>query len=182
MGTIAGYALIFFILAGIIGYLVVLSDSAIGRLDLSSNYRAVGKVAGIIKDRHLENGNFYDLGSAKGKFSSKIAKAFPGLLVYGIDNSRFRVFYSKLTGKFLKNLKFTKGDIFAADVSTADVVYLYLPKELMPELELKFQRELKPGAIVISNSVGFVSRAPTQTFVTYKNKPHFRNLYLYKFI
>ena len=151
-----------FLFLGVCGLFVVLADGAFGGLDFKSNQAAINQVIGIIKQRHLETGVFYDLGSARGKFALKIAKAFPKLQVSGIDNNSFRLFLSNIRSKFLKNLNFKKEDIFKTDVSSANIIYLYLPKELMPEMENKLQHELKPGAWVITNKVNFPHWLPVE--------------------
>lgn len=180
MGIAAGYLLIFFVLAVALAYVVFMSDSAIGHLDFISNRTVANRVIDIIKSKHLENGSFYDLGSAKGVFAARIAKTLPKLSVCGIDDSGFRIFCSNISAKFFKNLKFKKQDIFNADVSTANVVYLYLPQELMPALQTKLQKELKPGSLVISNSVSFSSWIPSETIAVNKNKSDFKKLFVYK--
>ncbi len=180
MGIAAGYLLIFFVLAAALAYVVFMSDSAIGHLDFTSNRIVANRVIDIIKSKHLENGSFYDLGSARGIFAVRIAKRLPKLSVYGIDDSRFRIFCSNISAKFFKNLQFKEQDIFTVDVSGADVVYLYLPKELMPALQTKLQKELKPGSLVISNSVSFDSWIPGETIAVNKNKTDFKKLFVYK--
>jgi hypothetical protein len=62
---------------------------------------------------------------------------------------------------FSANVNFKTGNIFSADVSSADIVYLYLPQELMANLEIKLQKELKPGSLIISNSVSFRNWQPS---------------------
>lgn len=152
------------IFLGFLGFLGFFIDSSFGKLDFTSSGLVASRVIDIIKQQHLENGNFYDLGSARGAFAAKIAKGLPKITVYGIDDSRFRVCCSKARAIFFKNLKFKKQDIFIADVSTADVVYLYLPQELMPALQIKLQKELKQGAFVIAASVSFPSWPPARIY------------------
>ena len=82
--------------------------------------------------------------------------------IIGIDDSVVRIFTAKARSIFKKNVSFFKQDIFIADVSSADVVYIYLPRELMPALQKKLQTELKTGAIAISNKVFFPSWQPIE--------------------
>ena len=139
-------------------------DSSFGGSDFVSRQGVVDALNGVIRREKLENGTFYDLGSCRGSFAKNMAKAFPTLTVRGIDNSRIRTVCAKAKGIFLKNLVFTKGDIFTANVSLADIVYLYLPQELMPALQEKLQKELKSGAVVISASVSLPSWQPSQVY------------------
>lgn len=153
---------VFFLFLVLCEILVFLADSAFGGLDFSTNRETVNLVVGIIKQRHLERGNFYDFGSACGHFASQIAKTFPNLLVVGVDNSSFRLLVSNARTIFLKNIKFKKENIFKTNISTADILYIYLPKELMASLEAKLQKELKLGALVITNKVSFPNWHPME--------------------
>lgn len=152
------------IFLGFLGFLIFLVDRFFGGLDFTSGRLVANQVVKIVKDQNFKNGSFYDLGSCRGGFAIRIAKALPNFWVYGIDDSRFRVFCSKSKAIFFKNLKFKKQDIFTADVSSADIIYLYLPQELMPGLQTKLQKELKLGALVISASVSFPSWPPAQVY------------------
>jgi trans-aconitate methyltransferase len=148
----------------VIALVIFFFDSSFGGSDFVSHQGVVDALSGVIRREKLENGTFYDLGSCRGSFAKKVAKAFPTLNVHGIDNSRIRTVCARVRGIFLKNLIFTKGDIFGADVFLADIVYLYLPQELMPALQEKLQKELKPGTVVISASVSFPSWQPSQVY------------------
>jgi trans-aconitate methyltransferase len=148
----------------VIALVIFFFDSSFGGSDFVSHQGVVDALSGVIRREKLENGTFYDLGSCRGSFAKNMAKAFPTLNVRGIDNSRIRTVCAKAGGIFLKNLIFVKGDIFGANVSSADIVYLYLPQELLPALQEKLQKELKPGSLVISASVSFPSWQPAQVY------------------
>lgn len=150
-------ALVILVFVLVAAWLVVLFDGFFGKLDFASGSKAASQVIGILKQRHLLSGNFTDLGSAKGGFAVKIAAAFPNMQILGIDDSGFRMCCAKALAIFLKNTEFKKEDLFQTNVSSADAVYAYLPKELMPELQIKLQKELKSGAIVFTNKVSFPS-------------------------
>lgn len=157
-----GVIILVFLFLVILSFAVYLFDSTFGGLDFTTSPSVRAVLVNIIKLRNLQKGIFYDLGSAKGEFATKLAKVLPGLKITGVDNNMFRVLFSRLRGIFLKNLIFKKGNIFQANFSSADITYIYLPQELMPNLEIKLQKELKPGALVISNSVSFPSWQPIQ--------------------
>mgnify|MGYP003394819473 CR=1 FL=1 len=150
-------SVLFFITLGVMVYI---SDSFFGGLDFSSSGDEIQEVIKIVNDRKLSHGRFYDLGSARGNFAVKVARVFPQLRVWGIDDNGYRTAIARVRSAFLKNIAFVKEDIFSTDVSDADVVYLYLPQELMPKLQVKLQNELKHGAIVITNKVSFFGWQP----------------------
>lgn len=143
------------------GVLILLSNTVFGGLDFASDSAAAVKVISLIKERHLGAARFYDLGSAWGSFDIKIARALPHMEVIGIDNDRLRIFFSRIRSPFFTNLKFRTGDIFNADLSSAGIIYIYLPQEIMPRLENKL-RGLKSGAIVVTNKVNFPGLRPVQ--------------------
>ena len=158
---LAGVILVFLL---VFCFFVLLFDAFFGGLDFASNRKAVITVIKIIKDYNLENGNFYDLGSARGGFAVKIAKALPRMNITGIDNNRLRVFLAKARSLLIKNLNFKKENIFKVNVLSANIIYIYLPQELMPDLETKLRQELKLGAMVITNKVSFTNWPSTQKF------------------
>jgi trans-aconitate methyltransferase len=161
-------------------FFVYLSDGFFGKLDFTTGRLAADNVVKILKDYSLQNGNFYDLGSCRGEFAKEIAKNFPNLKVCGIDDSSLRIFLSNARGLFLKNLQFEKQDIFNSNFSSANVVYLYLPQELMPELETKLQKELKPGALAISASVSFPNWQPEQIYDLDRKRFKVPKIFVYK--
>ena len=159
MMILAGLILVAIFLA--IGVFFVLSvDSLLGKLDFTSDRRAVKAVAAILKDR---KGDFYDLGSARGGFAVKIAKALPQARVWGVDDNTFRTACAKIRSSFVPNANFIKADIFTTDISRANAAYIYLPQDLMPALQNKLQKELPSGAIAITNKVSFPNWQPIRT-------------------
>ncbi len=169
--------LIFFVTVVLLIYAL---DSAFGGEDFTTSQLAVEKIAEILKVRHLENGYFYDLGSCRGKFAVKLAKELPNLNILGVDSSWFRIMFSKAASVFLRNLIFKKGNIFHEDISSADVVFLYLPKELMPDLQIKLQKELKPHALAITNRVSFPSWQPLEIYDLQNSRPVLEKLFIYE--
>ena len=55
---------------------------------------------------------------------------------------------SKLTGRGTIHRR----DIWSADISSADIVYVFLSPEPMPAIHDKARREMKPGSLLVSNS------------------------------
>jgi hypothetical protein len=49
---------------------------------------------------------------------------------------------------------FIEGDLFAADISRATVVLLYLSPGVNRQLESKLKRDLRPGARIVSHQFG----------------------------
>lgn len=158
-------------------------DSLIRGHDLTTSKRATKALAAIIQKHNPGAKNFYDLGCARGTLLLRLKKIFPHLDIYGIDNSALRVFFAKLKSIILRRkIKFQKQDIFKIDLHRADVIYTYLWYDLMPVLEKKLQKELKHGAIVITNTTHFQDWQPIEKVVTYPNvskTPNFETLFVY---
>lgn len=105
-----------------------------------------------LKIAKAEKGDvFYELGSGFGNGLIIASEKF-GLKSVGIEISPFHYLISKLKTLGNKNINIFFSDARKADFSPASVVYCYLSVKLMAKLSSKFQKELKPGAIVISNS------------------------------
>lgn len=155
-------ALAVFSLIVFVGVLLFLFDGFFGGLDFTSNRKTLLEVISVLKKKRLESGSLIDLGSGKGGFALKLARGLPQIKILGIDDNNFRIKYSKARAIFLNNIEFLKEDIFKTNVSKAHAVYIYLPKELMPELEAKLKAELKPGAVVLTNKVSFPNWQPTE--------------------
>lgn len=96
--------------------------------------------------------NFYDLGCGNGKIVVYAAKHFD-VRATGIELAFPLYAACKLRQIFAgnRNIIFKFGDLFKEDLSGADVVYVYgMPKVLKNKLKEKLERELKPGARVVS--------------------------------
>ncbi len=104
--------------------------------------------------------NFYELGSGDGRVVLAAAKL--GAISYGIEQSWLRVWYSRHQARKLKlqNAHFYHGNIFDRNYYPADVVYIYLLNKAVNRLEKKLQKELKPGAIVITQTYHFKNWSP----------------------
>ena len=95
----------------------------------------------------------YDLGSGDGRILITAAKKFgargvgieidPDLIKQAMANARAEGVADKV--------RFVNQDLFAADISDATVVTLYLLESLNEKLRPKLLRELKPGARIVSH-------------------------------
>lgn len=92
----------------------------------------------------------YDLGCGKANLLTLAAQKFQAKGV-GYELSLWPYFWGKLrTWLTGVDVKLYLKNFFEADLSNADVIFCYLFPEIMAELELKFQSELKKGARVVS--------------------------------
>jgi len=172
--------LVFFGL-GVLFFFYFLLDVFIRRHDLPSDKKARQMIAQIISQRHPQAKNFYDLGSGRGAVILSVKKHLPHLQVIGIDSSRFRCALAKLKAKFLgRKIQVKRGDLFKQDLSGADVVYAFIWYDLLPPLEQKLQRELKPGALAITNTAHFFDWPLAEKIVFDEKLPgNFGTLFVY---
>lgn len=121
----------------------------------------------------------YDLGSGNGNNLIFMAETFDTQGV-GIEKSSFLYCFSRFRiwrKKLQKKVTIHRGNFFHYDLSGADYVLCYLFPAVMQKLAGKFQRELKPGAVIISFSF------PIHSFQAFKvDKPTGRDkaVYIYK--
>lgn len=113
------------------------------------------KEAGVKKDEL-----FYELGSGDGRVVYLAAQM--GANAIGIEQSYLRVWYSRYKAKKLNlsNAVFYHGDIFKREYFPADIVYIFLLQKAVDRLEKKLQKELKKGAIVITQRYHFKNWKP----------------------
>jgi SAM-dependent methyltransferase len=134
----------------------------------------------IFKLANLNPGEiFYDLGCGNGKVVFYAAKNFP-IKAIGIELAFPLYLTCKLRQLFnyKKNLKFWNKDIFKVDLSPADVIYIFgTPKPIQQRLKQKLEKELKPGARIISYAFPFNEWQPK---IIDKPSDKDINIYLYQ--
>lgn len=126
----------------------------------------------VLKAAGLKKGQiFYELGSGDGRVVLEAGKM--GAVANGVEQSWIRVWYSRFKAWRLKLNKVSifHGDIFQRHYFPADVVYIYLLTEGVLKLERKLKKELKNGAVVITQTYHFKKWPP------FKKLGHF---YFYK--
>jgi hypothetical protein len=104
----------------------------------------------------------YDLGSGDGR--TVITAAKRGATAFGVEFNPKMVELSRENAKKagVTNATFIEGDLFAADISKATVITLFL----LPDINLRLRPKLlsmKPGLRVVSNSFDMGDWVPDQT-------------------
>ena len=122
---------------------------------------------------------FYDLGCGEGRMLIAARRKY-GVHVVGYEVNPFAYFHARLNiwwhggGAEVRFLNFMH-----VDLSDADVIYCYQASGAIQQLRDKFNRELRPGTIVISNTYT-IERWLTPTVVTLAHGIITRNIYLYQ--
>lgn len=123
---------------------------------------------------------FYDLGCGDGRTVVYAAEQFKAQAI-GVELI-FPLFVVCQLRKFFsqsKSIKFKNKNLFHEDLSGADVVYVFgIPRTLAHRVKEKFQKELKPGARVVSYVFKIEGLTPVAV-----DKPNAKDnsIYLYKF-
>jgi len=128
----------------------------------------------------------YDLGSGDGRVLIMAAQEF-GAKAVGVElredlvkRAREKIFELNLQDR----VKIIQGDLFKVDISSADVVYLYLTTSANEKVRPKLEAELKNGARVVSHDYRIVGWKPAKVNNFCENPAlgyPSHTLYVYKF-
>lgn len=135
----------------------------LGITPMPSSRKAIATFIDLIPDN--TDGKIVDLGSGWGSLAYPISKQFPEAEVFGYELSPIPWLYSRLKGLFVPrpNLTLHRKSVFDADLTDVDVVVVYLHPAAMRKLGPKFERELRPGTLVLSNTFAVPTWKPIQT-------------------
>ena len=118
------------------------------------------ELAGVTQDDVV-----YDLGSGDGRIVILAAQKY-GARGVGIELDPKLVEISRQVAREAQvadRVEFIRGDLFAADISKATVVTLFLSPSVNNELEPKLRRELRPGTRIVSHQFLIGKWAPEAT-------------------
>ena len=107
----------------------------------------------------------YDLGSGDGRIVVLAAQKY-GARGVGIEMDHRLVEISRtvaLEGEVADRATFIEGDLFAADISKATVVTLWLSYSVNLRLESKLKHDLRPGTRIVSRQFPIGDWVPDQT-------------------
>ena len=99
----------------------------------------------------------YDLGSGDGRLLIAAARRYRVRGV-GVEIDPLRVAWSRMAIRWhglQGQVRIVRGNLFDLDLSDADVVTCYLLQKTNDRLAEKLERELRPGARVVSNTFRF---------------------------
>ncbi len=107
----------------------------------------------------------YDLGSGDGRAVIMAARDF-GAKSVGVElreDLAKRALGSIHEGGLEKKAHILQNDIFKVDLSSADVVFLYLTTSANEKIKPKLEAELKPGARIVSHDYEILGWKPSKT-------------------
>jgi predicted RNA methylase len=142
------------------------------------NLRGMLKLAGVRADDVV-----YDLGSGDGRIVIAAVRDFKAKRAVGIElrddlanKARIEIRKHNLEGR----VEVIHGDALKVNVSEADVVTLYLTSKGNEMLRPKLEKELKPGARVVSLDYKIPGWKPIKVDGPRYRKLQFRKIYLYQ--
>lgn len=115
-----------------------------------TNRRTVAAMADLLpQTRPL---HVLDVGSGTGSLLRPLARSHPDCRFRGIEMAPGPWMIGRLLSRGLPNLDWRHGDLFALDWADYDVVYAFLSPAPMPAVWHKARTEMRPGALLVSNS------------------------------
>ncbi len=116
----------------------------------------------MIREAELKPGMLVlDLGAGDGRVVRRALRREPGIRAVGYEGA-FGVWLLAKLCNVMSTAKpeMRRQDFFQQNFSDADVIFTYLSIGIMQKLLPKLEKELKPGAKVISNTFSFKQREP----------------------
>jgi hypothetical protein len=112
------------------------------------------KILEFIPTKSEQNKTIYfaDLGCGTARLLLSLARARPDVEFYGVELSFVPYLISKIRSFFVKNLTIEIKSFWKLDFSKFDVIYTFLSPAPMEQLGKKSCVELKPDAILVSNT------------------------------
>lgn len=139
-----------------------------------SNRPTLDALAGALPTRSIQ---FLDAGAGTGTALRALARRQPESVFVGIEAAPAPWLIGWLLNRGSTNLLWRRGDFWQHDWSMYDVVYVFLSPVPMPEVWAKAQRELRPDALLVSNSFPVPDVAPDR--IIEPATPGARPLFLY---
>ncbi len=115
-----------------------------------SNPQVAEAVAGLLP-RELPP-RVIDLGSGTGSLLRPLARLRPDCRCEGVESAPAPYLLSRLLARRQPNIALARGDFWKIDWSDYDLVYAFLSPVPMPAVWRKACAELRPGAVLVSNS------------------------------
>lgn len=136
----------------------------------------------IFKNVEIKPGSvIYDLGCGRGDFLFYAEKNINTKKLVGFELSPIHTLCAKLKAKALKSkVKIYCKDFFKADISDADVIYLFLVKPVLIKTWEKIEKEVEKGCIIITLSDEIPGIKYKKVFKSDPEGKNSTNVYVYE--
>ena len=141
---------------------IVFTSLQVGISPMPSSRKARQAIISAIPQN--TEGLIFDLGSGWGNMIFPLAQSFPLATIRGIEISLIPWGASKIRVLLFgpSNLVIERSNFQDISLESAEVVVCYLFPEGMTSLEAKFQKELKPNTLIISNTFRLAGWEPEE--------------------
>jgi len=127
---------------------------------------------------------FYDLGSGRWSLLFPLSKLVPKCRFVGVENIPFQIKFCRFLQKFLfqrKNLHFIQDDFSITNISWANMLFLFVPRWLLPNLKKVLQAKMKKKQILILYRISFLDWKPIEIIPTdFLRGVSQNNIYIYQ--
>ena len=107
------------------------------------------------------NERVIDLGAGDGRLLEAVKKQYPSVTAIGCEIVPTVWLLGRVRAMLKRSgVQLHLRSLFHEDVSKADVVFLYLFPGVIEKLSEKFDRELKPGTMVVCQTFGLRNKKP----------------------
>ncbi|HNI81640.1 MAG TPA: class I SAM-dependent methyltransferase [Rhodocyclaceae bacterium] len=115
-----------------------------------SNPATAAAVAQLVPPGH--SARVLDLGSGTGALLRPLARLRPDCRLEGMESAPAPYLLSRLLSRRHPNIALARGDFWQIPWTDYDLIYAFLSPVPMPEVWRKACAELRPGALLVSNS------------------------------
>ena len=157
---------------------IVVTSLRVGISPMPSSRKAQKAIISAIP--HNTQGLVFDLGSGWGNLVFPLARSFPLATIRGVDLSFVPWAVSRIRASLMgpSNVGIQRGNLQDISLDDAEVVVCYLFPDGMTSLKTKFEEELKPNTLVVSNTFRLAGWEPEEVITL--NDIHQTPVYRYR--
>ena len=157
---------------------IVLTSLRAGISPMPSSRKAQKAIISAIPPN--THGLIIDLGSGWGNVAFSLARSFPQATIRGVELSLVPWAVSRIRASLFgsSNLDIQRGDFQDISLDDAEVVVCYLLPGGMASLKAKFEEELKPNTLIVSNTFRLAGWEPEEVITL--NDIHQTPIYRYR--
>jgi SAM-dependent methyltransferase len=151
-------------------------------VETSSN--GITDISKIIRKYFPWKSVFYDLGSGRWSVLFPLSKLVPECCFFGVENIAFQIKFCRFLQRFWlkrENLNFIQEDFCTVNISSANMLFLYVPRILLPNLKKVLQAKMNKKQILILYRISFKDWTPIEIIPTdFVNGISQNNIYIYQ--
>ena len=157
---------------------IVVTSLRVGISPMPSSRKAQKAIISAIPPN--THGLIFDLGSGWGNVIFSLARSFPLATIRGVELSPVPWAVSRIRVSLFgpSNLNIQRGNFQDISLEGAEVVVCYLFPDGMTSLKTKFEEELKPNTLIVSNTFRLAGWEPEEVITL--NDIHQTPIYRYR--